>query len=117
MQALKQIRLYCVHSCMNHQPKEVLLCPSKNCALFQSRLGKNKSEPHISASKQIHQYCTDCSEGARQIKNCTFTNCEFYNFRKTSKNRHNSKMPCSIARNHHRCILESVDTKMMGKDG
>jgi hypothetical protein len=78
---LKQIKLYCFHSCMNHQSVEVKYCPSKNCIFYNMRYGKNESNPHIRALKQIKEYCKDCSDGSYNIKKCQFTYCELFQFK------------------------------------
>jgi hypothetical protein len=82
---MEQIRLYCIHSCMNHQPNEVLKCPSTNCLFFDMRFGKNRTNPRKRASKQIKLYCIDCSDGTKKVKNCNFKKCELFTFHKTRK--------------------------------
>jgi hypothetical protein len=80
---LKQIKAYCLHHCMNHQYNEVVHCPLKKCIFYDLRYGKKK--PGISSLKSIKAYCTDCSEGIRNIKNCPFPECQLFKF-KNGKN-------------------------------
>lgn len=42
---LKAIRRYCVHDCMDDQPKEVRLCPTPWCWLYFFRFGKKSMPP------------------------------------------------------------------------
>ena len=46
MTPMKAIRAKCL-DCMYDSAKEVRLCPSKNCPLFQYRLGKNPARAGI----------------------------------------------------------------------
>lgn len=81
MTPLKTIRKYCLY-CMNEQPKEIVLCPSKNCFFYHCRYGKNNSSPHISALQLIKKYCLDCSGGSlKERKNCWDENCSLYQYR------------------------------------
>lgn len=106
-QALKQIRLYCVNHCMNNQTDEVLHCPSTNCLFYNMRFGKNKTDPHKTASAQIRAYCADCSDGNKKIHTCNFTDCELYTFRVKSRTQH----ACKIDSKDGKCTNRS-DTEV-----
>lgn len=60
----KSIRVYCVNCCGN-SPKEVALCPSKDCALYKHKEGKGAIN-----LKTVKEKCLDCSENYMEYKYC-----------------------------------------------
>jgi len=72
----KAIRDKCLF-CMNFQPKEIKLCPSKKCDLFEFRLGKAKNKK-TTACRAIKSYCAQCGESA---KLCELEGCPIWPFR------------------------------------
>lgn len=71
---LRSIHKYCLW-CMNGQAVEVNSCLSKNCPLYEMRLGK-KSQG-LRPLKQIRQRCKVCSESLDEIKDCRFNGKDF----------------------------------------
>jgi hypothetical protein len=51
MTPVKSIRKYCL-DCAGDSPKEVRLCPAKNCPLYPFRMGKN---PNYSKAKNANE--------------------------------------------------------------
>jgi len=68
---LRAIRNYCLWCC-SWQSKEVELCPSIKCPLYDLRFGKNPTGQKV--LQQLRQRCLICSDvsnvGADEIKNC-----------------------------------------------
>ena len=50
MTPLKAIRAKCLE-CASGHPKEVRLCPSKNCPLYQFRMGNNPNRTGVGGKK------------------------------------------------------------------
>lgn len=66
------IRKFCLY-CVNNQPKEVEICPSKICPLKPYRLWKSTGTPRQRLDA-IHAYCRQCGEGTRDdIKHCKYS--------------------------------------------
>jgi hypothetical protein len=71
---------------MNHQAKEVELCPTDDsipigeCPLYKLRMGKNPQKLKI--SKQIRLKCLDCSGGSlADVRECWNKECELFQFK------------------------------------
>lgn len=75
---LEAIRKYCLW-CSNHQPKEIELCPSKDCPFYILRFGKRHKG--YSSLKAIREKCIDCSTKALEVKKCKFNDCSLYIYR------------------------------------
>jgi hypothetical protein len=79
MRPMQVIRKYCLWCC-NGQSREVLLCPSTDCSLYNYRLGKRENPDNTTACKAIRGRCVDCI-GKVTTKSCKFTECLIYAFR------------------------------------
>ncbi len=62
MTPVKSIRKYCVDHCMCKQPREVKLCPCKNCPLWPYRMGKRPTTPDGSEKEKKHDVANGFSE-------------------------------------------------------
>ena len=106
MTPLKSIRKYCVKQCMVGQPKEVKLCPTENCLLFDLRFGHNSK--HISVLRHIRARCLDCSAYCpKEVKNCEHNDCPLYQYRFA----HNPKLKGKRGRGNARALLEYQQRK------
>ncbi len=78
---LKAIRLYCFF-CMNDQATLIRECDDKECFFFHYRMGKNESNPRVSALKQIRKYCYACADNSsKRINECPHKNCSLWIYR------------------------------------
>jgi len=115
---LKQIRAYCLY-CMNGNHYEVKICASIKCGFYHYRLGKNKSDPRVSALRQIKKYCAACGENPRAAKTCPESNCSLHNFRQgknpfcIKKAGHN--MPVKLILRPETASLDRVSADAMWK--
>jgi hypothetical protein len=66
---------------MNDQAHLISKCNIKKCFFFHYRMGKNNSNPRISALKQIRKFCLDCGEGWKGVKECIHSDCSLHIFR------------------------------------
>ncbi len=62
MTPVKSIRKYCL-DCAGDSPKEVRLCPAKNCPLYPFRMGKN---PNYSKAKNANEEIYPETEGGQK---------------------------------------------------
>lgn len=69
MSPLQSIKIFCVE-CMGGQQRLVKDCPSKNCALWEYRNGKNPNRKREMTDEQ-RQAATERLRKAREAKNTT----------------------------------------------
>jgi hypothetical protein len=88
MESLKLVRKYCIW-CSKGQTNEVRLCPAENCIFHNMRMGVNRSNPRLSATKAIKKKCYDCSGyNHAEVTRCPHTDCALYPYRKGKKPTH-----------------------------
>jgi hypothetical protein len=80
MSALSSIRKKCSW-CSNSQPKEIQLCPAKDCPLWLYRLGMMPKIVKPSPLRAGRAKCLDCAEGPSDVKECGDVSCALYPYR------------------------------------
>lgn len=105
MTPLKSARKYCLE-CMAGQSKEVRLCPTEDCPLYDIRFNSNPK--HISVLKQIRERCLDCSAySPKEVKNCEHDDCPLFQYRFG----HNPKLKGKRGKGNARALLEYQQRK------
>ena len=92
---LRAVRKYCIKICMVGSEKEVNLCSSEDCPLWEYRLGKRPEGKKVRYTpiKAIRKRCMNCAESLADIGKCPFNGkgsfdfCPLYPFR-MGKNPH-----------------------------
>lgn len=84
LKPLKAIRHKCL-DCCNETPREVRLCPVKECALWPYRFGRGlppeiKSE-FPSVLQSIRLKCLSCAGSKAGIRSCWVKDCPLYPYR------------------------------------
>jgi len=79
MTPLRAIRAKCLW-CSNDQPREVTLCPVRECPLWTLRAGRN-APAGVSRIKAIRRKCLDCAENPTAVRTCKDTTCALWPYR------------------------------------